>query len=91
MNKDGDILTKFGNREKESHKISSQPILNTTPSKRKTQLGPTLSSSPSRRQKTFNLNLNYWIRKDKEWWQYGGTQWSIIAKTRGTKKLAAGL
>ena len=64
MNRNSDILTKSGNREKESHKISSQPIFNTTPSKRKTPLGPTLFSSPSKRQKTFNLNLNYWIRKD---------------------------
>ena len=67
MNGNSDILTKVGNRQKQAHKISSHPLMNITPSKRKTPLGPTLFSSPSKRQKTltsFSENLNYWIRKD---------------------------
>ena len=67
MNGNSDILTKFGNRKEQAHKISSHPLMNITASKRKTPLGPTLFSSPSKRQKTltsFSENLNYWIRKD---------------------------
>ena len=62
-------LTKFGNRQKQAHKISSHPLINITPSKEKAPLGPILFSSPSKRQKTLNSfseNLNYWIRKDED-------------------------
>ena len=54
MNGNSDILTKFGNRKEQAHKISSHPLMNITP-------------SPSKRQKaltSFSENLNYWIRKD---------------------------
>jgi hypothetical protein len=62
MNRNSDILTKFGNRQEQAHKISSHPLINITPSKQKTPLGPTLFSSPSKIQKnltSFYENLNY--------------------------------